>query len=68
MSAEQYITYFENLMIKFQNDVMDEYNNGTISKKEMKNILEWSRQAVETKKENSKRKTSLLHVEPDQPN
>ena len=68
MTAERkHVTYFESLIKQFQDDVLDEYNSGNISEKEMKNIIDWSRKAVEIKKNRDIRKTQRIYLEPDRP-
>ena len=61
----KYMTYFESLMRRFQNNVLDVYNDGKISKKEMTNILNWTRKIIEVKKQATDNKVALLYIEPD---
>jgi len=46
------IEYFDKPMKNLQDDILDEYNQGKISKKEMTNIMEWITNMIEMKKRN----------------
>ena len=47
--------YLEGLIKQFRDDVLDEYNNGNISKKEMFNIIGWTNKTIGTKKNITKK-------------
>ena len=46
-----YVTKLEKLLKGLQDDILDEYNRGTISHQEMVNIMGWTKKVIETKKE-----------------
>jgi len=45
--------YFEGLIKQFRDDILDEYNNKNISKKEMLNIMNWANRIIKAKKRKS---------------
>ena len=47
------IAKIESLFKDLEDDVLDEYNKGTISKKEMINILAWCEKMKEIQKNNA---------------
>jgi hypothetical protein len=40
------------LLIKLQDDILDEYNKGLISYDEMVNVMNWTKKVIERKDEN----------------
>lgn len=58
------IEYWEKLLRQFQDDVLDEYNNRHISKKEMLNIMKWANKIIEIKKKRPGSKDITFFIEP----
>jgi hypothetical protein len=52
MSNNNELNKLDKLLTQLQNDILDEYNQKNISKKEMKNIMDWTRKVVEARKKN----------------
>ena len=49
-----YVIKLEKLLKGLQNDILDEYNKGTISHQEMMNIMRWTKKVIELKKKRVK--------------
>ena len=47
LQINNYKNNTDNLFAELQDDVLDEYNKGTISLKEMKNIISWCQKMKE---------------------
>ena len=45
-----YIVKLEKLLKTLQDDILDEYNKGSISHQEMVNVMNWTKRMIEAKK------------------
>lgn len=57
------VAKLERLLSNLQDDILDEYNAGNISEKEMKNIMRWTRKIIEIKKGNPNSKFIVMGIE-----